>query len=138
MVDYKTGRLKGKDDDIGGGTCLQLPVYLLGAAKLLGLPVECGTALYQQIVPEVRASVTFSGKNWEEKSAGLSDVLDLITGGIEKGYFFIYPESKVCRFCGMKEACPSSRENLFSRKSKTDELCHDFLAMRGRVGDEDA
>ncbi|MBN2184517.1 MAG: PD-(D/E)XK nuclease family protein [Candidatus Krumholzibacteriota bacterium] len=138
VVDYKTGGLKGKDDDIAGGTFLQLPVYLLGAAELLGMTVESGTALYQQITPEGRASVTFSGINWKENRDVLSDALDLIISGIEKGYFFIYPDRKVCRYCEMKEACPSARETLFSRKSKNNQLWKDFLALRGRDVDEDA
>ncbi|MBN2069992.1 MAG: PD-(D/E)XK nuclease family protein [Candidatus Krumholzibacteriota bacterium] len=137
VIDYKTGNLKGTDDDIQGGTSLQLPVYLQAASKLLVSPVEQGVAWYQQITPEARGVVRFSGEDWNEKAPGFSKAVDLITDGIEKGYFFIYPDSQRCRFCGLKEACLSSREKLFRRKSEHDRLSLDFIALRGNPGSEE-
>ncbi len=106
------------------------------AARLLGLPVESGTAQYRRVAPDSRASIIYSGENWAEKMAGFSDTLDLITGGIEKGYFFIYPGIDSCKFCGVKEACPSARDRVFSRKCEDDRLCKELIDMRGDGGDD--
>ncbi|UCF04532.1 MAG: exodeoxyribonuclease V subunit gamma [bacterium] len=131
VIDYKTGRLEGREDELAGGLFLQLPIYLLAAARMLERPIESGTALYRRIGPPgEKRSVAFSGTAWVARKRELDDILDTITGGIAGGLFFTAPSSGVCRRCSVQAACPSSRSRIFEAKIK-DKRCHRFLAMQG-------
>ena len=137
VIDYKTGKLRGKDEDFGGGIYLQLPVYLLGASSKLGIPIEKGIAQYRQVSSIGSAVVSFSGSDWGKKKKEFARILDVIIGGIEKGMFCIYPFSTDCRFCSVGDACPSARTTLFELKAEHDERCFDFLAMKGYREEDD-
>jgi ATP-dependent helicase/DNAse subunit B len=130
VIDYKTGRLEVRDDELAGGLFLQLPIYLLAAARMLGRPVESGTALYRRIGPPgEKRSAAFSGTAWAARKPELDDILDTITGGIAGGLFFTAPSSGVCRRCSVQPACPSSRSRIFEAKT-ADRRCRRFLALR--------
>ncbi|MCK4538342.1 MAG: PD-(D/E)XK nuclease family protein [Candidatus Krumholzibacteria bacterium] len=132
VIDYKTGKLDGrKDNDLGGGVYLQLPVYLLAAARMLGLDIGDGVAQYRKVAPGGgRRVVTFSGEDWEEMSRQLGDVVDVITSGMEGGLFFISPDKQGCRFCGLSSACPSMRGYILEEKVMKDDRCRAYISMR--------
>ncbi len=137
VIDYKTGRLSGKDDDMGGGTALQLPVYLLAASVMLALPVKKGSAQYRRVSGDGgKMVVSFDGSRWNDLGRELGVVLDVIVGGIRDGLFFMYPDETGCGFCEMRGACPSSRRLLFEQKTLNDPRAGDYLAMRGRVSED--
>ncbi len=136
VIDYKTGRLDGRDQDLGGGTKLQLPVYLLAAARLLGRRVEDGEALYRRVGAGGRRSVRFSGSRWSESSGELARIVETVTRGIEEGLFFASAGGRACGYCDFKIACPAGTDRLFERKARCDPRARGYLAMRG-IGEEE-
>ncbi len=135
VIDYKTGGLRGKDNDIGGGENLQLPVYLLAASAIMGRPLSKGTASYRKIgVGTGRGRIDFSGGIWEEKKDEFARITGTIAGGIAGGLFFACADGGSCRSCGAKIACPSGRDKIFEKKSAGDLRCAAFLEMKGKGG----
>ena len=131
VVDYKTGKLRAKDQDFGGGTNLQLPVYLLAASGILRVPVEGGEAVYLRVGSgDGRRLVRFSGSNWSEDSLRFGRILETIVGGISGGLFFASPCAGACGFCEVRQACPAEAFRLCEDKAARDARCRDYLAMR--------
>lgn len=136
VVDYKTGTLRQKDQDLGGGADLQLPVYLLAASAMLGLPVENGEAVYRRVgAGEGKRAVRFSGGSWGTDGPLFSRILGTIIDGVSGGIFFALPDGGGCEYCGARQACPSGGRRIFERKSESDRRAHAYLAMR-EAGDE--
>jgi RecB family exonuclease len=135
VVDYKTGRLAGRDQDLGGGTALQLPVYLLAASRLLGAPVEAGEALYRRVGAGGRRAVRFAGDRWSESGEEFARVVETTTRGIEEGLFFAPAGDETCRYCDFKIACTAGSARLFERKAPHDDRARAYLEMRG-AGEE--
>jgi ATP-dependent helicase/nuclease subunit B len=132
VIDYKTGKLdRRKDDDLGGGVYLQLPVYLLAAAQMQGLDIGDGIAQYRKVAAGGgRRVVTFSGENWDRISLQFGKALDVITSGMEDGLFFISPDNQGCRFCDCSAACPSVRSYILEEKVMKDDRCGPYISMR--------
>ena len=64
VIDYKSGSGSGlpKDGQLDGGRALQLPLYLLAGAKLLGIDPSAGEAEYQVVSRRGRLKrIGFSG-----------------------------------------------------------------------------
>jgi len=120
VVDYKTGRAPDakKAAELGGGTLLQLPVYLLGAAG-----ASEATALYWYIsarggfvqVPYTATAVT---------TATFERVVAAMTAGVAAGSFPAVPgdfnehwsEFENCGHCDFTRICSRERGNDFARK----------------------
>ena len=133
VIDYKTGRLRGKDDDLGAGTSLQLPVYLLAASSLLSAPPVSGEARYLSVSHlDRRRKVTIHGEAWEALCGEFAGVIDVIVGGIESGLFFPFPSGPACRNCDVAVACPTSRDRVYESKVSNDARCAGFAALRGK------
>ena len=138
VIDYKTGKLAGRDQDLAGGTSLQLPIYLLAAARLLDLPVERGEAMLRHVgVSPDRRPVRFLGRKWGESEEEFANILEVSTAGIEKGLFFAPASDEQCRNCGVSIACSSGMQRLFERKASADERVLPWLRMRGIAGEEE-
>lgn len=133
VIDYKTGRLdRLKDQELGGGTALQLPIYLLAASHLLDRPVSAGIAQYWRVgLGEGKRRVSYTGGAWDEQEGELAAILDAITRGVERGCFFAVPSDDHCAYCAVRSACPSGAARTFERKAAGDERCREFLTMRG-------
>jgi len=132
VIDYKTGRISAKDQDLEGGSSLQLPVYLLAASKLLDIPIEKGRAMLRRVgTGEGRKKAVYSGAEWKTGRAGFARVLGVIVDGITSGYFFVSPSATGCEYCGVRQACPTGRERLFEIKAAGDARALDYLDMRG-------
>lgn len=120
VVDYKTGRVPDANSAaLGGGTLLQLPVYLLAAAGAAE-----ATAVYWYIsarggferVPYVASAIN---------TEAFARVTGAIAGGVAAGSFpavpgdfdEYYSEFANCRFCDFTRICSRSRGDDFARKS---------------------
>jgi ATP-dependent helicase/nuclease subunit B len=132
VIDYKTGRIAAKDQDLEGGSSLQLPVYLLAASNLLGIPVEDGRAMLRSVgTGGGRKKAIYSGAEWKTGRSEFARVLGVIVDGITSGYFFVSPRAAGCDYCGVRQACPTGREWLFAVKAAGDARAADYLDMRG-------
>ena len=132
VIDYKTGKVNAKDQDLGGGSYLQLPVYLLAASKLLDIPIERGTAMLRRVgTGGGRKKAVFSGREWEKDQIEFAHILGVIVKGLTSGFFFASTPGTACRFCGVKQACPTGSAWLFAVKASGDGRALDYLKMRG-------
>ncbi len=132
VVDYKTGKLMGADQDLAHGSALQLPVYLLGASRILGLDLRGGEARYRRVgVGEGKNVVTFFGDRWDESREAFSKIVDVIVGGVERGVFFAPADEQGCRNCVVGIACSSGAARLFEIKAADDERARAYIEMRG-------
>jgi hypothetical protein len=138
VVDYKTGRLNGKDQDLARGSALQLPIYLLAASGILGLDLREGEARYRRVgTGEGKNVVSFFGNRWDESREPFARIVEAITDGVERGVFFAPADEQGCRNCDVKIACPSGMARLFGIKAANDERARSYIDMRGE-GEEDA
>lgn len=137
VIDYKTGKLAGKDQDLAHGTALQLPIYLMAAARILGAEIRAGEARYRHVgAGEGRSAVVFSGSLWDEGRAEFDRIIDVITRGIERGIFFAPADGEACRYCDVRIACPADMPRLFARKAAKDERAREYIDLR--TGQEEA
>ena len=132
VIDYKTGKLKGKNQDLAGGSALQLPIYLMAASRLLGRDLHVGEAWYRHVgAGEGSGAVTFSGSSWEKSAPEFAGIIDCIIHGIERGLFFAPADEQGCRYCDVRPACPAGMSRLFAIKAANDARAREYLAMRG-------
>jgi ATP-dependent helicase/nuclease subunit B len=132
VIDYKTGRLDGKDQDLARGSALQLPVYLLAASRILGIDLRSGEARYRHVgTGEGKSAVVFSGSAWDESSPLFAKIIGVITSGIERGIFFAPADVLECRNCDVRLACPAGAPRLFAIKAANDGRAREYLEMRG-------
>jgi ATP-dependent helicase/nuclease subunit B len=137
VIDYKTGKLSDRDQDIAGGTRLQLPLYLIAASKLLARPIEHGVAVYRRIGPGTgKREARFSGALWSGSEKELLRTVETIVEGIESGLFIAVPSAS-CEACGVGSACLSDVRRTFERKAPADGRCRSYLEMRGFTGEEE-
>lgn len=121
IVDYKTGRVPKPDaatGPLGGGTRLQLPVYLLAAEG-----ADEATALYWYITARggfeqvAHPATAAHGERF-------ADVLEAISSGVRAGAFPAVPgdfndhygEFDNCGRCDFTRICPRRRGDDFARK----------------------
>jgi ATP-dependent helicase/nuclease subunit B len=131
VVDYKTGRLGGTDQDLARGSALQLPVYLLAAAGILGLDLRDGEARYRRVgIGEGKNVVSFFGNRWDESREQFVKIVETIVSGVEGGLFFAPADDQGCRNCDVKIACPSGMTRLFEIKTANDERARPYVEMR--------
>lgn len=111
VVDYKTGKVRDdKPAQLQGGRMLQLPLYVLAAAGLLGIDPSAGAAAY--VYPTRRGG--FQTVDWkpEELAARQADVLsllDAIVSSARRGDFIVAPADGACDYCTFKDACVGAR-----------------------------
>ncbi len=119
VVDYKTGRVPEKDATLGGGTLLQLPVYLLSA----GDATEA-TAMYWYITARGGfAQVPYRAAALE--TAAFERIVAAISEGVARGSFpavpgdfnEFYSEFENCRLCDFTRICSRARGVDFARKA---------------------
>ena len=138
VIDYKTGKSspKQKDNDLAGGTSLQLPLYLRAAEELLGRvhgKVDMDRAEYYNIaVSGKKRRIGFDHAELLARKGEIDSILDTITDGIEAGRFFAYPGGQ-CRWCDFTSICGTAgqRITIYERKS-CDERIAAFLRMKGK------
>jgi ATP-dependent helicase/nuclease subunit B len=131
IIDYKTGKgPKARDGSLDRGKALQLSLYLLAGAQLLGLEPESGEAAYH--VASRRGGfkrITFTGDDLAERRADLERVLERISEGIATGDFHPEPTQNTCRGCDYNGLCDVGRYRIAERKA-TDPRVTSFRALR--------
>ena len=120
VIDYKTGRKLNLDEnDVNGGRALQLPIYLLAAARHLGLDVTAGSAQYFYVSARGGFKRTcFNGAALGAAPGLLSDRLDALATGIFGGDFHPTPSKQTCRYCDFAPTCPSVLDHSWIMDAK--------------------
>jgi RecB family exonuclease len=112
VVDYKTGRVRDeKSAQLQGGRMLQLPLYVLAGAQLLGTEPAAGEAAYAY--PTRRGgfrTIEWSSAELVARHDDVIRVLAAIVEGIASGDFMVAPwkEASACSYCDFKVICPRS------------------------------
>jgi ATP-dependent helicase/nuclease subunit B len=133
VVDYKTGKVRDKRaGQLQGGRMLQLPIYVLAAAKLLGLDPVVGEAAY--VYPTRKGefkTVDWSAQTMAERHGEVRAMLREIADGIARGDFMVAPwdADKACRYCDLNGICPQPRKDYVSRR-ENDERVAPLLETR--------
>ncbi len=121
VTDYKTGRRPDEhgENRLSGGRALQLPLYLLAAARILGMPPEAGEAHYHYATRKGGFKrARFEGQALREREADFDDLLGRMADGILAGRFQAAPDlRKKCRWCDYDGLCPAQRERIAERKA---------------------
>lgn len=117
VIDYKTGSMRAKGM-LHHGEALQLPVYLLAAAGLLGMPVESGDSQYFFMTrkggyrrhPGARIDFEAIRPQFEQVIATVAD-------GVDAGYFAPSPSDDHCKYCDYKDICDARIAKIADRKA---------------------
>jgi ATP-dependent helicase/nuclease subunit B len=124
VVDYKSGKKYAeKSGELQGGRMLQLPLYVLAAAQLLGMDPSAGSAAY--VYPTRRGE--FRVVDWEpevfkERQADVLGVLEAIVTSVQAGDFLIAPADSACDYCQFAEICEGSHGDYAEPKTGDDRL----------------
>jgi CRISPR/Cas system-associated exonuclease Cas4 (RecB family) len=139
IVDYKTGSSYPyrdmKDDPLGAGTHLQLPVYALAVRSRFGQECQIQAAYW---FVTARGGFEARGVTLSEPlERGFRDVVRLIVSGIESGLFPANPGSggesfNNCAYCDYRRVCPADVDIAWERKSQSPELAA-YVSMTGRT-----
>jgi ATP-dependent helicase/nuclease subunit B len=135
IVDYKTGSSYAyrdmRDDPLGAGTHLQLPVYALAARSAFGQEskVQAGYWFISARAGFDTKGMVFS----EELERDFVNMVRLIVSGIEGGLFPANPGSggagfNNCAYCEYARICPADIDMVWERKSQNPELAS-YLSM---------
>jgi RecB family exonuclease len=131
VIDYKTGR-HGDKAAFDKGRALQLPLYLLAAAQILGVDQEIGEAQYYYCTSkgQFRRTKLESGV-LAERHAEFEQVLETIAGGVDGGYFAPNPGKGAynCTYCDYRLVCDAGVERL-SEMKKQEPRGAAFIAMQ--------
>lgn len=129
VIDYKTGKVRDeKPGQLQGGRMLQLPLYVLAGAQLLGVDPRAGEAAYAY--PTRRGefrTVAWTGEALAERHDELLGLLSGVLDCIARGDFMVVPHDVdvACRFCDFDALCPRGRAAYVKRKA-ADERLADF------------
>ena len=137
VVDYKTGSSYPyrdmKDDPLGAGTHLQLPVYALAVRSRFGQECEIKTAYW---FVSSRGGFETRGMILSEPlERSFRDMVRLIVSGIEGGIFPANPGSggegyNNCAYCDYRRVCSADVDIVWERKSQSSELAA-YVSMTG-------
>lgn len=133
VIDYKTGRAwDTKDASLAGGRALQLPIYLLAAAKLLDMAPADGDAQYFYVTRRGDfRRVRFPGATLTERQGDFHTVIGGLAEGIGRGDFHLEPDDgKNCRFCDFNSLCDARRQ-IFRDRKEEDPLALAFTERSG-------
>ena len=131
IIDYKSGGTTRfddmKDDPLGAGTHLQLPVYSL-AARQISAESEDVLAVYWFV--SNRANFKMEQVYLSDIHDRFAEVVETIASNIKKGLFPANPgtkdnrngEPQNCEYCDFDRVCPSNRRLLWERKSANPEI----------------
>jgi RecB family exonuclease len=118
VVDYKSGgKYAEKSGELQGGRMLQLPLYVLAAAKLLGIDPSGGSAAY--VYPTRKgdfATVEWTAEDLAARHADVLALLDAIVTSAQHGDFLIAPDDGACKFCQFNGICVGARGDYAKHK----------------------
>ncbi len=123
VIDYKTGKGPGvKSVQLDAGKALQLPLYALVGAWLLGVEARLGEAAYHVVSRAGdfrRLAVT--REELERRRTELDRVLERILEGIATGDFHQEPSTH-CRWCDYDSLCDAGRRRIIDRKQNDERV----------------
>jgi RecB family exonuclease len=132
VVDYKTGRrYTERSAELQGGRMLQLPLYVLAAAKLLGIDPSDGAAAY--VYPTRKGEFRVVEWKPEELAARHADVialLEAIVTSARRGDFIIAPSEGACDYCPFNGICPGARGDYAKPKAMDERLARFATEIR--------
>jgi hypothetical protein len=132
VIDYKTGAARGKDDALDGGNALQLPLYLLAAARALGVDAAAGEAQYFYATRKGEFKrAHFTGEQLVARRAELDQVLTELDTGMHDGDFHAEPSSN-CSWCDFDGVCDTRRKAIRHAKA-TDAHAERVIARRASI-----
>jgi ATP-dependent helicase/nuclease subunit B len=124
VVDYKTGKKYAeKSGELQGGRMLQLPLYVLAAAKLLGIDPTAGAAAY--VYPTRKGdfqTVEWTPEDLASRQADVLALIDAIVTSARRGDFIVAPSEKACDYCPFNGICVGARGGYAERKTNDDRL----------------
>jgi ATP-dependent helicase/nuclease subunit B len=124
VVDYKTGKKYAeKPAELQGGRMLQLPLYVLAAAKLLRIDASAGGAAY--VYPTRRGE--FKTVEWQPdelaaRQADVTSLLDAIVSGVRRGDYIVAPHDGACDYCPFNGVCEGARGKYAAAKEGDERL----------------
>lgn len=142
VIDFKSGnssRYSDIEKDVtASGTKLQLPIYAIAAAEILGGDVDISAA-YWFIFHDTGIRLRPRRPVPLEQARGeFEPVLETIVNGIRNGNFPARPGDRVthgegppwknCQYCAFSDACTSDRLVAWNRKKIAPELA-DYVAL---------
>lgn len=129
VVDYKTGKMWGKEEDaLRGGRTLQLPLYILAIARALGVDPTMGTARYESVDRKGKfRNVAYDGQLLQGTQSDLVALLTDLVSARADGDFHREPGSggrgdDNCNYCSVADACDPRRRALLRRKQKAKQI----------------
>jgi len=129
IVDYKTGKLRHKKDDaLVGGEALQLPLYALAAAHVLGMPVVSSEYAWLTAKGGYKY-VRFTGEGLRKRTDDLAAIWATFAGMLRAGEFPQYTGHGFCGWCEFRPICGNAIEQLAERKLDDRRLVP-FLAVK--------
>jgi RecB family exonuclease len=129
VIDYKSGTNR-QQGVFAGGKALQLAIYLLAGADIVGLDVERGTARYSFATRRGAFSEqVLTGTDLVAARDRFEEVLARIVGGVEGGDFHAQPDRRECEWCDFDAVCDVGRYRQAERK-QDDERRITFAQMR--------
>jgi hypothetical protein len=104
---------------------LQLPLYVLAGAKLVGIDPASGEAAYAY--PTRRGefrTVDWTGEQLVQRHDELTAMLAAVIDGIDRGDFMVAPwdPGRGCMFCEFDAVCPRGRKQYVERREDDDRL----------------
>lgn len=127
-IDYKTGAFRKRAEDYRDGSALQLPIYLLAAAREFGDDPRTARAEYWYATRKGDFARSGLGGATVLGDAVLADALASISTGVRAGRFFPHPGKGVggrrrpnCTFCDFASACATDVDQRFEAKAKYDQ-----------------
>lgn len=135
VIDYKTGQVKFKDNDLGQGTALQLPMYLkmiFDQRPQIEPSFSLGAALAIDEQGEVKV-IKFDGS---EVGQQIETIEQIFNGFVDARLKSIYPPlpvgkpGEVCRSCPVACACDKRSRATAPDKSLGDTRLEILLRLR--------
>jgi RecB family exonuclease len=126
VVDYKTGKVyTERPAELQGGRMLQLPIYVLAAAHLLGLRPEDGEVAY--VFPTRRGGfeeVPWTREQLADRWGDVHALLAAILDAVARGDFMVAPwdHEKACKYCDLNDVCPRPRGRYVERRERDNRM----------------
>lgn len=122
VIDYKTGGKspQHRDDRLSGGRALQLPIYLLAAARALGTDWRRGSAEYFYVSRKGEFKrMRFEGAALDARWDEFVDLLRGLAESVGAGDFHPVPgaDGSHCQWCDYKAVCDARIVRLAERKA---------------------
>ena len=113
---------------------LQLPLYVLAGAELLGIDASAGEAAYAYPTRRGRfRTIGWDADQLAERQGDVVGLLAAIVDGIARGDFMVAPwkESSACAYCDFKPICPRGPEAYMKRRGTDPRLAPFAERIRG-------